>query len=94
MEKKHWLIAYLPATLNSKEVGWVYYGTKEELDKYLFENRSCQCPDCSRYDNWWNSAEACEYSVTELDVDQFWDFVNKIEVQVTDRRYIGQMAER
>lgn len=66
---KLWSVEYLPSTKSGREVGWVFYGTKDELDAYLNEKHSCKCEDCARKD-WWDSAQSAEYIVEEIVDDE------------------------
>lgn len=63
-EAKEWTIEYLPSTDEGKEVGWKFYGTKAQLDKYLNEKHGCSCESCRDVD-WWESPNSAEYIVEE-----------------------------
>jgi hypothetical protein len=69
-ERRYWRITYLPSMNREGEVGWVYYGTEEELDAYLQEKHSCKCGSCQEeYEinkSWHDTAQACEYMVEEI----------------------------
>ena len=76
-----WVIDYLPATDEGREVGWKFYGTKEQLDQYLLEKHSCSCKSCSRMD-WWDTPASAEY------------FVEEEEMSDTDFRLIYEELNR
>lgn len=66
-EHKYWRITYLPSMKCPGECEWVYKGTEEDLAKYLKENHSCNCEDCSTKDSWFDTPNSAEYIIEELE---------------------------
>lgn len=66
MDRYYWKIEYLPAVIRPTIVGWVFYGSEEELNELLNKKFSCHCEQCEGKD-WWESNESCEYEVTKLE---------------------------
>lgn len=65
---RRWRITYLPLSLHPRVTEWVFQGSEFDLNEYLANNHGCPCPDCKDMD-WHESAQACEYEIKELDVD-------------------------
>lgn len=66
MKPQYWRISYCPSFDGPGVVEWVFQGNKNQLDKYLKDRHSCGCAACQEEDNWWFTAQACEYNVEEI----------------------------
>lgn len=62
---KRWRITHLHHSQFPGVREWVFEGGEFDLNKYLQLNHSCSCTSCKDL-NWWETAQACEYSVEEI----------------------------
>ena len=68
--KKYWKITYLPILNMPSVFQWIFVGEDiSDLDAYMQENHACKCEQCVEYKSFFDSPQASEFRIEEINYE-------------------------